>query len=170
MRWLKVEHEGYYPAWECSDCGHMIVMEDECLELPKFCEKCKEPEQGKSCRYCNGKAQWNSDMCARCYYIYPKVCELVKVCKDLKKEVEFKMIDYSKCQSVYEKLKLQHRIPINIGGSVWCTAWATSALDLNRILFDMYAEEKITGQEMTYIFGMICNDALFCNYNENFFK
>lgn len=42
MQWIKVEDEAHYPAFRCSKCGAMIVVEDECLELPCYCKNCEE--------------------------------------------------------------------------------------------------------------------------------
>lgn len=41
MKWLKVEREGYFPAFQCSNCGAIICVQDECFELPRYCEQCE---------------------------------------------------------------------------------------------------------------------------------
>lgn len=42
MKWIKVEGEAYYPAFRCSKCGAVIVVDDECFELPCYCKNCEE--------------------------------------------------------------------------------------------------------------------------------
>lgn len=42
MRWIKIEGESYYPAFRCSNCGAVIVVVDECFELPCYCKCCEE--------------------------------------------------------------------------------------------------------------------------------
>ena len=44
MKWIKKNGEGYFPAFECSNCGAVIIVEDECLELPSYCKNCEESE------------------------------------------------------------------------------------------------------------------------------
>lgn len=41
MKWVKVEGEAYYPAFKCSNCETVIVVEDECFELPCYCKNCE---------------------------------------------------------------------------------------------------------------------------------
>ena len=42
MSWIKLDEKGaYFPAFQCSECGEIIVVYDECFELPE-CPKCKK--------------------------------------------------------------------------------------------------------------------------------
>ena len=46
MVWQKVKGETYYPAFQCSNCGKVITIYDECFELPGRCPRCKEESTG----------------------------------------------------------------------------------------------------------------------------
>ena len=40
MKWIKIEGEGYYDGYRCSDCNAVIVVSDDC-ELPCYCKNCE---------------------------------------------------------------------------------------------------------------------------------
>jgi hypothetical protein len=46
MCWIKVDGEGYFPAFRCSCCNTTIVVEDECFELPSYCKFCESEQEG----------------------------------------------------------------------------------------------------------------------------
>lgn len=82
------------------------------------------------------------------------------------------MIDFKKCDKIFDFMKEKHTVPCQ---SEYAPAghksWGTGARAMEAELSAMRYEEKITPEEVTYIFGMICTSALMNGHGDgDFFR
>lgn len=73
-----------------------------------------------------------------------------------------KKIDFEKCEKIYKELEEQHRnVVYDESHTLTFNAWTSSAREIEADLYlNWYLTKKITFEEKSYIFGMVCDSAL----------